>query len=197
MTARVAVMAKAPVAGAVKTRLMPALGADGAARLAQRMLDHALDQARGAGLGEVVLACAPDTSHPAFVRQAERGGVRLVAQGEGDLGARMLRLFAPGESVLLIGTDAPAIDAGVLRRAAAALADADAVFVPTADGGYALIGLRGPQPVLFDNMPWSTARVMALTRERLARAGLRHVELPALHDIDEPADLAHLPAGWV
>jgi uncharacterized protein len=197
MTARVAVMAKAPVAGAVKTRLMPALGADGAARLAQRMLDHALDQARGAVLGEVVLACAPDTSHPAFVRQAERGGVRLVAQGEGDLGARMLRLFAPGESVLLIGTDAPAIDAGVLRRAAAALADADAVFVPTADGGYALIGLRGPQPVLFDNMPWSTARVMALTRERLARAGLRHVELPTIHDIDEPADLAHLPAGWV
>jgi uncharacterized protein len=197
MTARVAVMAKAPVAGAVKTRLMPALGADGAARLAQRMLDHALDQARGAGFGEVVLACAPDTSHPAFVRQAERGGVRLVAQGEGDLGARMLRLFAPSASVLLIGTDAPAIDAGVLRRAAAALADADAVFVPTADGGYALIGLRGPQPVLFDDMPWSTARVMALTRERLARAGLRHVELPTIHDIDEPADLAHLPAGWV
>ena len=197
MTPRLVVMAKAPVPGAVKTRLAPALGADGAARLAQRMLDHALDQARGAGLGEVVLACAPDTTHAAFARQAALGGVRLVAQGEGDLGARMLRQFTPDPPVLVIGTDAPALDAALLRRAAAALAQADAVFVPTADGGYALIGLRRPQPALFDAMPWSTARVMALTRERLALAGLRHVELPTIHDIDEPADLAHLPAGWV
>jgi len=70
------------------------------------------------------------------------------------------------------------------------------VFGPAADGGYALVGLRRPAPGLFHGMRWSHARVMAQTRERLAALGLRHAELPLLHDIDEPADLVHLPADW-
>jgi glycosyltransferase A (GT-A) superfamily protein (DUF2064 family) len=106
------------------------------------------------------------------------------------------RALADSPRVLLIGTDAPALDAAMLQRAALALDDADAVFVPALDGGYALVGLRQPAPSLFDGMAWSTARVMADTRQRLATAGLRHVELPPLHDIDGPADLVHLPAGW-
>ena len=193
------VMAKAPVPGFAKTRLIPALGADGAARLAQRLLEHTLDEARDARLGEITLACAPDTTHAAFTAQR---GVTLVAQGEGDLGARMQRAFehafAQGaERVLMIGTDAPALDAGMLRRAADALTTTDAVFVPAADGGYALIGLRRVLPALFNDMAWSTSAVMAITRERLAQAALRHTELPVVHDIDEPADLAHLPRGWL
>jgi len=195
------VMAKAPRAGEVKTRLIPALGADGAARLAARLLDHAMTQARAAGFDALVLACAPDPAHPAFAAQARRGGVALVAQDEGDLGVRMRccfeRAFAQGfDRVVLIGTDVPSLSAGMLRAADAALAAHDAVFVPAADGGYALIGLAGPAPSLFDALPWSTDRVMAITRERLAAARLRHVELPTVHDIDAPADLIHLPAGW-
>ncbi len=197
------VMAKAPVPGFAKTRLIPALGADGAARLAQRLLEHTLDEARDARLGEITLACAPDTTHAVFTAQR---GVTLVAQGEGDLGARMQRAFehafAQGaERVLMIGTDAPALDAAMLRRADDALAHTanttDAVFVPAADGGYALIGLRRGLPALFNDMPWSTSAVMATTRERLSHAAMRHVELPVVHDIDEPADLTHLPAGWL
>ena len=69
------------------------------------------------------------------------------------------------------------------------LNEADAVFGPAADGGYALVGLRRAAPELFTGMHWSHDQVMALTRERLAALGLRHVELPVLHDIDEPADL--------
>jgi len=192
------VMAKAPLPGYAKTRLIPALGAAGAAALAQRLLDHTVAQAVAAALGPVDLCCAPDATHPALARHAG-AGLQLSAQGDGDLGQRMARAFArwlPQGPVLMIGTDAPALDTSVLRQAAAALQWADAVFVPALDGGYALIGLRRAAPTLFDGIAWSTPQVMAQTRERLAAAGLLHHELAPLADIDEPADLVHLPPGW-
>ncbi|MBC7993699.1 MAG: TIGR04282 family arsenosugar biosynthesis glycosyltransferase [Rhizobacter sp.] len=199
MKPHVIVMAKAPVAGFAKTRLIPALGAEGAAALAATLLDVAIAQA--ARYGSVDLCCAPDTHHPAFQRLAGRHGIVLSEQGEGDLGARMSRAFerhlAQHGAALMIGSDAPAIDAPMLQRAAQALSDADAVFIPALDGGYALIGLRRPAPTLFTNMVWSTDRVMAQTRERLHAAGLRYIELPPVADIDEPADLQHLPPGWL
>jgi glycosyltransferase A (GT-A) superfamily protein (DUF2064 family) len=71
------------------------------------------------------------------------------------------------------------------------------VFGPTADGGYALVGLRRPAPGLFTGMRWSHDRVMADTRERAIALGLHHQELPMLHDIDEPNDLVHLPPQWI
>jgi uncharacterized protein len=199
---QVVVMAKAPVPGLAKTRLIPALGAEGAARLARRLLVHAVQQARAAAAPQpVLLACAPHTRHPAFVELQAAGGLTLVPQSEGDLGQRMQQAFdqafASAGAAVLLGTDAPALDAARLRDACAALADADAVFVPAVDGGYALIGLRRPAPMLFEHMPWSTDRVMALTRERLAAAGWRWAERPAVHDIDVPADLAHVPHGWL
>lgn len=194
------VMAKAPVPGFAKTRLIPALGADGAAQLAARLLEHTLHEARAAQLGNVILACAPNTTHAAFTAQQQRGSVELVAQGEGDLGARMQRQFERafaqgGARAIVIGADAPALDAATLLRAAVALDAEDAVFVPAADGGYALIGLCRVVPTLFTDMPWSTSAVMATTRERLSQAAMRHIELPPVHDIDEPADLVHLPPG--
>ena len=194
------VMAKAPRPGYAKTRLVPALGSDGAAALAERLLHHAMAQARAADLGPVDLCCAPDARHPAFEAYARAPGVALSAQAEGDLGTRMAlafrRWFDQADAVLMIGTDAPALDAPLLRRAAAALSNHDAVFVPALDGGYALIGLRRAAPTLFSGIAWSTAKVMAQTRQRLSEAGLSHAELPPLADIDEPADLVHLPVGW-
>ncbi len=198
------VMAKAPSAGLAKTRLSPALGAQGAARLAQRMLQHSLAQARAAALGPVWLVGTPTADDPAFELPAEHG-LHLAGQGEGDLGARMARAFAlvlqsPGlGAALMTGTDAPALDATLLRQAATALHEADVVFVPAHDGGYALIGLRAAValPHLFDDMPWSTPALMQHTRERLQAAGCRWLELPPVADVDEPADLVHLPAGWL
>jgi len=195
MTA-IALMAKAPLPGLAKTRLAPRLGAAGAAALAARLLDHAVAQAVAAALGPVTLWAAPDASHASFTRLRDTHGITLRVQPEGDLGARMQAVFEHQAPLLLMGTDAPALDAATLRAAAAALRSHDAVFVPAHDGGYALIGLRQVQPALFDAMPWSTAQVMALTRQRLADADLRHAELPPVHDIDEPADLLHLPPGW-
>ena len=196
----VIVMAKAPVPGYAKTRLIPALGAVGAADLASRLLEHAVTQAQAAELGPVDLCCAPDHAHIGFASQAQRAGLVLSSQVEGDLGARMSHAFDHwlpcSDRVLMIGTDAPAIDAALLQQAAQALEQADAVFVPALDGGYALIGLRQSAPQLFADMVWSTASVMTVTRTRLRTAGMRHTELAPVADIDEPADLVHVPVGW-
>jgi uncharacterized protein len=196
----VIVMAKAPVAGFAKTRLIPALGAAGAAALAHRLLQRALGAAVEAQLGPVDLCCAPDRHHPLLQRHAALPGVTLSNQGSGDLGQRMAcafdRWWPLAERIVMTGTDAPALDAQMLQRAARCLDDADAVFVPALDGGYALVGLRQPAPEIFRGIAWSTATVMESTRLRLAAAGMVHTELEALSDIDEPADLVHLPEAW-
>ncbi len=194
------VFAKAPVAGTVKTRLIPALGAEGAAALAARLLEHTLAAGMAAGFDQVELCVAPDSSHPAFGALAAAHGLALTVQGEGDLGARMdralTRVLRDHRHAVLIGTDAPALDSARLRDAARALHDADAVFVPALDGGYALIGLRRAQPALLQGIAWGTALVMAQTRERARTAGLTWAERDPVPDIDEPADLIHLPAEW-
>lgn len=203
----IAILAKAPIAGLCKTRLIPALGADGAAALQGRLLEHAVAVALAADLGPVTLWCAPDTAHPAFAALAEGappGRLQLEAQPPGDLGARMRAcLPAPtenpsplgeGVATLLIGTDCPALTGEHLRAAATALADHDAVLIPAEDGGYVLIGLTQAIPELFADMPWGSAGVAAETRARLARLGLRWRELDTLWDVDRPEDVARLEA---
>jgi hypothetical protein len=197
----VLVFARVPVPGQAKTRLVPTLGAAGAARLAWRMLEHTVGVACSAALGPVELCCTPDHGDAAIAALARRRDVALRPQGEGDLGARMARAFARAlattSRALLVGTDAPALAAGDLRDAVDALVELDAVFVPATDGGYALVGLRRHVPELFAGIDWSTPAVMAQTRLRLARAGVSHRELGAVSDVDEPADLRHVPAGWL
>jgi rSAM/selenodomain-associated transferase 1 len=195
---RIAVMARAPVAGQAKTRLAPLLCEAGAATLATRLLAHAVAQATQAHLGEVCLWVTPAADHPAFEQARRAHGASLAVQAAGDLGARMAQVFETSfaqasSPVLLMGSDIPGLTAAVLQQAAMALQAHDAVFVPALDGGYTLVGLRRPAPGLFKDMVWSTPQVMAHTRLRLAALGLRHVELPPLADIDEPADLVHLP----
>ena len=197
------VFAKAPVAGFAKTRLIPALGGEGAARLAARLLRRAVEQACDAAPGAVTLCCSPDTTHPAFQAWTRDARVTLADQGDGDLGARMTAAFSrtlgdgSERPAVLIGTDAPGLDAAYLREAVQALRHHDAVFGPALDGGYTLVGLRHPAPGLFRDIAWSTAAVMTQTRDRLHTLGLSHAELAPLADIDEPADLVHLPAGWL
>ncbi len=195
------VFAKAPTPGLAKTRLVPALGAAGAALLAQHLLKQATAAATAARLGPVELCTTPSTEHPTFQHLAQWYGLGLADQGEGDLGARMHRALQrqlqQHAHVLLMGTDAPALNANVLREAAALLNTHDAVFVPALDGGYALVGLCRPQPQLFTDMVWSTSSVMAQTRQRARDAGLQWAETAPVADIDVPADLQHLPPGWL
>ena len=195
----IAVFARAPNAGEVKTRLIAQLGAEGAAALQSALIRRALATALAAKLGSVSLWCAPDCGHPLFVTCAEEFDVPLHPQHGDDLGERMLNAFAQlcrGRYALLIGTDCPALTAEMLRSAASALLDNnDAVFVPAEDGGYVLIGLRYAIASLFDGIPWGSETVMAQTRERLRAAGVRYRELAPSWDVDRPADLERLRAS--
>ena len=200
---RIIVFAKAPRPGLAKTRLIPALGAAGAAALAARMLAHTLDQALASDVGAVELCVAPVPGDAVWQGVELPEGLALTAQGEGDLGARMARAtqraIEAGDScagVLLIGTDCPAVDAVCLRQAASALEETDAVIAPTADGGYALLGLRRFDASLFADIAWSTSTVATTTMARLDALDWHCMHLPLMRDIDEPVDLEHLPPGW-
>jgi uncharacterized protein len=190
----VAVLAKAPVPGFAKTRLIPALGEDGAAQLQARLSERAVATACAAATGPVTLWAAPDPTHAAFQALRARYGIALARQCEGDLGARMLAaMSAAGGPALVIGTDCPALTAEHLRTAADLLRAGTAVVLyPAEDGGYALIGARRAEPVLFCDMAWSTAGVIEETRRRLSVLGLDWAEPVTLWDLDTPADLERL-----
>lgn len=195
MTAvRLLVFAKAPVPGKVKTRLIPALGADGAARLAAHLLGLALRQARLAAVGPVELCMSPAPGSSEWAGVPLPDSLETSDQGEGDLGARMARAarrcLDAGEAVLLTGSDCPELTAAHLAEAARQLASHDAVLIPATDGGYPLLGLARFDARLFCDMPWSTAAVARLTRERMAVLGWRVWIGPPLNDIDTPEDLA-------
>lgn len=199
-TTRIVVFAKAPLAGYAKTRLIPVLGAEKAARLARRMLLHTVEQARAAAVGPVELCVTPQPFDSAWQGLPPLAGVEWTEQAAGDLGARMAdaarRATAHGGPVLLIGTDCPSLDAARLRRAAASLHDAEAVLFPTRDGGYALLGLRRFDLRPFEQIAWSTAEVAERTTERIRELGWSLAVGDMLHDIDEPADLQWLPEDW-
>ena len=160
---QVAVLAKAPVPGLAKTRLIPALGALGAARLQRQLTRNTLQTACDAGLGAVTLWCAPHAQHRFFRALHQTTGVPCRVQASGDLGERMHTAFslhcAQGP-LLLIGTDCPPLTPAHLRQAAQALLDGDdAVFHPAEDGGYVLVGLRQPQAALFCDIAWSLSLI--------------------------------------
>lgn len=194
------IFARAPSPGAVKTRLIPLLGAEGAAGLHARLVKRTLETARAASMRRVELHCAPDTEDPFFSFCAGHYGVSLKPQADGDLGARMQAAFTQAlmkhSRVLLIGSDCPALTARNIRHADGALRDgADAVFVPCEDGGYALIGLTRADPELFDGIAWGGDGVMAETRARLTALGWRWRELETLWDVDLPGDYHRLVAA--
>jgi len=199
---RLVVFAKAPQPGRAKTRLIPALGAEGAAALASCLLDHALTQALASSIGPVELCMSPAPGDAAWDKIVLPGAVLRTDQGEGDLGERMARAVHRvtadhGQPVLLMGSDCPGLSSSILRETARQLHTHDAVLLPVADGGYVLIGLKSPCPALFDQIAWSTNTVAAETLSRMAALGMKVWLGPLLHDIDEPADLAHLPAGFL
>ncbi len=196
---RLIVFAKAPQPGAVKTRLIPLLGAEGAAALHARLVGHTLATATAADIGAVELCCAPHADDPFFSDCGNRYGVSLASQTSGDLGVRMRDAFArtlhDARHVILIGTDCPALTVSHLRQAAQALTGGgDAVLAPAEDGGYVLIGLSRCDDALFDDIAWGSAQVMAATRECLRCLQWRWRELETLWDVDRPEDYRRLVA---
>ncbi len=188
-----AVFARAPEAGEVKTRLAPLLGESGALQAHRELVTGTL--ARIASIPDVSLWVSAIDDE---VRQwAEDVGGELALQHGDDLGARMLHCLrsclARGKTrVCLMGTDCPEIDAEYVHSAFAALAQAQVAIAPAEDGGYGLIGVRADAyeklPALFDGIPWSTSAVAALTRKRAGSVGLSIVSLPQVWDVDRPED---------
>ena len=199
-TAAVIVFARAPRAGATKTRLIPALGAAGAAQLYEQLLARTLLQ----------VAVLPDVARMVYVDVPSAGDyfrARLaltdwdieVQQGS-TLGARMAHALDQAlrrhAHVILIGSDIVDFKAIDLAQALQALARGNEVVLgPAADGGYWLVGLGSPQPALFTDIPWGSAQVYGDTVARLMAQGTRWSKLRECHDIDRPADLARHAAA--
>ena len=195
---RVLVLARAPVPGRAKTRLIPALGARGAAELHAWLVRRTLATVTAVEGVTTELWCDPATADPFFRALAAEMPVTLRQQCAGDLGARMsvaLRdALASSERAVLIGTDCVDLAVEDLREALARLATgADAVLGPVADGGYWLIGLRRWHPNLFEGIRWGGEDVLEQTRGVLTRLGWAWHELSLRHDVDRPEDLARLP----
>ncbi len=181
------------MAGQVKTRLIPVLGADGAAALARELLERLVDRLAMARLAALELWCAPDCGHPLFRRLADSAGVTLHPQQGVDLGERLsagaVDALTRADAVLLVGADIPELDAAYCARALTALERADCVMGPAQDGGYVLLGLKTPAPALFRDIPWGEASVGVITRQRIECLGWRCEMLPMLWDLDRPEDL--------
>ena len=181
------IFARAPVPGATKTRLIPALGAEGpvvAARLHEAFLADLLP--RVAEVAPVTLFVAGAADHPTFVALEAAHGIRIAPQVDGDLGARMgaaldALLTSGAERAFLVGSDAPTLPRRILERAVGH--DADVVLTPSVDGGYVLVGgCRVPD---FREVPWSSPTTLAATRARNPGAELTE----PWYDVDEPEDL--------
>ncbi len=185
-----------PSPGATKTRLIPALGAAGAARLHRRLVQRTLSSLRRLQRKSGVDCRVRYTGTDATGMESWLGlGWLCEPQGEGDLGQRMAAAIAEGATdgpVVLIGSDCPDLTVDHLQAAFSALEQHDLVLGPATDGGYWLIGLRRPCPELFVGVEWGTERVLARTLVIAADLGLRVRQLEPLRDIDRPADLVTL-----
>lgn len=198
----VAIFAKAPKLGDVKTRLCPPLTPRQAAALGRCFLRDTIAQVRGLAGTTPVMAYAPASERELFERLAP--GFALRPQHGRDLGERMRSvlgalLHSGHRAAIATGTDTPTLPAALLQRAVdlAASGDVDVVLGPSEDGGYYLIGVRADYPTLFDDVPWSTPAVLDVTLRRTQEAGLRSALLPTWFDVDTPDDLARLRAALV
>ncbi len=187
------VFVKHPAPGAVKTRLAEAVGPEVAAELYRALAEHVLASTTPAA-GEYERLVFFDPPQARDHMRAWLPGIRLLAQSEGDLGARLSdatsRAFARGASrVAVVGTDAPGLTRDLVLAGLDALDAADVAIGPTEDGGYYLLALRQPRAELFGGIAWSTPSVATETRARAAAAGLVVRELPVLRDVDTIADV--------
>jgi len=193
-----AVMAKAPVAGEVKTRLLPAVTAEEAAELSRALLVDQLKHLQEFDAADFYLAFAPDDAR-LLMENLAPPCFRLFPQEGADLGARMeaafKRLFDIGHrNIVLIGGDLPPLPLRYFAEAYAFLATSNqrVVLGPSRDGGYYLVGCNQPTPQIFQGMRWSHSAVLAQTQDKLASLKIDYHLLPTWFDIDTPADLRYL-----
>lgn len=191
------VMTKAPEPGQVKTRLVPPLSYEEAARLAEALLLDQIDHLASVSDTDLFIDYAPANARSYFDPFSSRG-IALFPQQGGDLGARMRhafeRLFALGYArVALIGSDLPRMARATLAAAYDALSEgAEVVFGPSEDGGYCLVGMRRPIFDMFQGIAWSRSDVLSRSLQTLARMGIQYKLLSTSYDIDTFDDVRRL-----
>jgi len=187
------VLCKAPIAGQVKTRLMPQLSAEQASTIHQELTHRTLSLLTSSALFPVQLWCSPDTQHDFFSECERSYAVSLHQQHGKDLGERMHHAISTAlkssTRVILIGCDCPSLTVEDFTVAIKALQHADDVVIsPAEDGGYALIGMTAPHPELFFNMVWGQSNVYKISCDRIDKAGLKLIEMKRQWDVDCIAD---------
>ena len=197
--AALVIFAKAPIPGEVNTRLCPPLTPDEAATLHGSFVLDMLERTKVAVAKlklpiDRYLACAPSSTLVFFKIMEERQGVALINQIGDDLGARINQafetMFSRGYTrVLIVGTDVPTLPLDHYKQALALLETNDLVLGPALDGGYYLIGLKRMVPDLFVGIPWSTERVLGLTKTNATNLGLRTALISPWRDVDTIDDL--------
>lgn len=191
---RLIIFTRYPRPGLTKTRLIPVLGPEGAARLQAEMTGRVVLQARRLA-PEIDLEIRHDGGSTEAMGRWLGTDLIYRPQGEGDVGRRMARALGAAldegaPAVVLIGTDCPGVTPVLLDAAFDALQNHDLVLGPAADGGYFLVGLTRQAPALFEDMTWGHDRVLRKTMARADRLGLRKTLMDTLVDVDRPEDLA-------
>ncbi len=199
-TARIplCLMAKAPVAGAVKTRMAPPLSPAQAAQLAAQMLRQTVRAACRHWPGEVMLWVSPRPDHPLFVQLAARWRLTVVTQTDGDLGTRMAHALRGAmarrgaDAAAVMGCDTPHCPPATFAAAHAMLARRECPVGPAADGGFYLLGLQRGDPMPFANIDWLAEQTLPAVRAHARDLTLSLRDLPPLRDIDRYCDLEYL-----
>ena len=200
ITERLILFTRYPESGVTKTRLIPALGPEGAAALQRQMTVHVLAQASAlTPMRPVAIEVHFEGGTAAQMRAWLGDHYQYRRQGQGNIGARMHQALAAAFSdgarrAVLIGSDIPDITIDLLAAAFDHLHSTDVVLGPASDGGYYLIGVRHAawaiaSKGLFKAVPWGTAHVLAVSCQRIKAFGIEAVLLPTLSDIDRPEDL--------
>ena len=198
----VLIFAKTPLMGQVKTRLESVLGQQGAMALHKALIESVISTVKGCSLSAMELWVSSDKHHDYFISLCNLMNIEnkdIYEQEGNDLGARMAHAASTAlqraDYVVLLGADCPSVDAVYLTQALQLLEQGEEiVFGPAEDGGYVLLGLRQVPSEIFTQIPWGTAEVMKLSRQRLQQAGKKWVELSERWDVDRPEDLSRLKA---
>lgn len=198
---RLIIFTRYPEPGTTKTRLIPVLGAQGAATLQRQMAEHTLAQVKELIASRLLSAEVHFAGGTSQLMQNWLGSDFVYRQqSEGDLGTRIISAFAAAfaakmTSVVIIGVDCPDLSAELIIQAFEALQETDLVLGPAQDGGYYLIGLRQLIPELFTGISWSTDQVLQQTLDIAQKFELTVSRLPQLRDVDRPEDLSIWNSG--
>ena len=189
--------ARAPVKGVVKTRMQPYLNPEESLKLHESLVTMCCKRLIASELAAVHLWVDGQLNHPLFLSCLDSGVSSIKLQHGSNLGEKMFDCFThtlrDHESVVLVGSDCPAIDNRYLRDAFQALESAPLVFGPAFDGGYVLLGATEVRAELFENIDWGGSDVLTSSLRAAKRLGLEVSLLKILRDIDRPSDLEHYP----